>query len=125
MSKQEMQDQEVMDMANRAEKKKNPPAGAGKEAVHQCQERAKQCLPKGFWRALRAMFAEVLGWTCFGGLTLANMVIRVAPMWLAVPVFTGCFVWVGIRMDRFFRSGAPRSESKTNMIAGGNHTYTR
>lgn len=104
MSKQEMQDQEVMDMANRVEKK-TATAGVSKGTECSCQERAKQCLSKGFWRALRAMFTEVLGWTCFGGLTLANMVIHVAPMWLAVPVFTGCFVWVGIRMDRFFRRG--------------------
>ena len=34
---------------------------------------------------------------------LACMLAGCCPMGVAVPVFTGCFAWVAIRVDRFFR----------------------
>lgn len=52
---------------------------------------------------LKRMLGEVAGWTGFGAVVLGGMLAGVFPMGAAVPVFCGCFGWVAIRADRFFR----------------------
>lgn len=52
---------------------------------------------------LRRVLGEVAGWAGFGAVVLGGMLAGVFPMGAAVPVFIGCFGWVAIRVDRFFR----------------------
>jgi hypothetical protein len=52
---------------------------------------------------LRRVLGEVAGWTGFGAVVLGGMLAGVFPMSAAVPVFIGCFGWVAIRVDRYFR----------------------
>lgn len=92
-----MEDKEVLDMANgikREQYKDMPCVNAGE---------GKQKRPLWYYREFRRMFSEVSGWTGFGAVVLTCMLVGVAPMWLATPVFTGCFAWVAVRLDRYFR----------------------
>lgn len=52
---------------------------------------------------LRRMLSEAAGRTGFGAMALGGMLAGAFPMGAAVPVFCGCFGWVAIRVDRFFR----------------------
>ena len=54
-------------------------------------------------KAFHRMLSEVCGWTGFGAVMLICMLLGISPMWLAAPIFTGCFIWVAIQIDRFFR----------------------
>lgn len=95
------EDKEVLDMANGVREKTEPvklekkvSGGVGKY------------LPKGScrrWPEFGRLISEVAGWTGFGAVVLGGMLAGVFPMGAAVPVFIGCFGWVAIRVDRFFR----------------------
>lgn len=102
------EDKEVLDMANGVREKTEPVKGHT-EAVKKASGGVGKFLPKKglipqwrrpeFWRLL----SEVAGWTGFGGVMLGVMLAGCCPMGVAVPVFVGCFAWVAILLDRFFR----------------------
>lgn len=90
------EDREVLDMAN----------GVHENAMEEkkvCTKGVGSSMPQWKRPGFQQMLSEVSGWTGFGAVMLTCMLVGVAPMWLAAPVFTGCFAWVAIRVDRHFR----------------------
>ena len=91
------EDREVLDMAN------------GVQAENQGERKPAQpvkqgsSVPRWMRTDFRRMLSEVAGWTGFGGVVMACMLAGCCPMGVAVPVFVGCFAWVAIQLDRYFR----------------------
>ena len=96
------EDREVMDMANGV---REDDTEAGKTKPVSKKKGNKICNSMPRWRhsEFRQMLSEAVGWTGFGGVVLACMLAGCCPMGVAVPVFIGCFAWVAILLDRFFR----------------------
>ena len=95
------EDKEVLDMANGVREKTEPV-----ELEKKVSGGVGKYLPKGScrrWPEFGRLISEVAGWTGFGAVVLGGMLAGVFPMGAAVPVFIGCFGWVAIRVDRFFR----------------------
>ena len=90
------EDREVLAMVNGADEEGSEPATAKTVVAGKFAKKR----PK---TEFRQMLSEVAGWTGFGGMALGGMLAGVVPMGAAVPVFIGCFGWVAIRVDRFFR----------------------
>ena len=95
------EDKEVLDMANGVRGKTEP---ANKESGGM----GKFLHKKGFiplWRRPEfwRLISEVAGWTGFGGVMLGVMLAGCCHMGVAVPVFTLCFAWGAILVDRYFR----------------------
>lgn len=91
------EDREVLDMANGV-REESAEATKGVQPV-----KVGNSVPRWKRPDFRRMISEVAGWTGFGAVMLACMLAGCCPMGVAVPVFTGCFAWVAIRVDRFFR----------------------
>lgn len=91
------EDREVLDMANGVK------VGNDRNATICGEGKIPQKRPLWYYREFRRLFSEISGWVGFGTVVLICMLVGVTPMWLATPVFIGCFAWVAVLMDRYFR----------------------
>ena len=104
MSNHERQDEQLINMVNgtdsKAEKRnKAPRAEQKREAVPE----DLRC--HSLWRlsGFRQVIVEVGGYVGLGLVLLAAMAAGIVPWYAAVPVFTACWIWSALRIDRYFR----------------------
>ena len=67
------------------------------KAENRCHRRNRI---RGFW----LLVAEpAIGYIALGGVMVAAMIKGIVPAYIAIPVFSLCFIWTAIRADRFLR----------------------
>lgn len=60
----------------------------------------RRCRIRTFWRTVAE---PAIGYIALGGVMVAAMVKGIVPAYIAIPVFSLCFIWTAIRADRFLR----------------------
>lgn len=105
MSNHERQDEQLINMVNgtRSKAKKrhkdHQPEKRQKDDLNEEARYHMLCRIRGFQKVL----VDVGGYIGLGGLMLIAMALGIVPWYFAVPVFTACWIWSALRIDRYFR----------------------
>ena len=82
------------------ERKEAPQVAECNPVDHKAETRYRGNRVRAFWRQV---VEPAIGYVALGGVMVAAMVLSIVPAYVAIPVFSLCFIWTAIRADRFLR----------------------